>query len=69
MPNSAALSRSDWRAILLRSRQVSWKMGVKPLFFRVIHVARLPKRMTEDWLSVTLIAVVFFRYLSASSKR
>ena len=67
MPSMAALRRSDCRAMRFRSRQVSWKMGFRPASFSTLQVAKEPKRITEDWLSVTLTKWTPERYSLASS--
>ena len=57
MPSDAAPSRSPCSASRLRSRQVIWKIGSRPLCTRKCAAARLERCTLAPAPSVTLIAV------------
>ena len=56
MPITQALSRSDCKAMRLRSRQVIWKMGSRPPCTHSAEVTSEPSLITELCWSVTLAA-------------
>ena len=56
MPSTQAPSRSDCKAMRLRSRQVIWKIGSRRWSVSRWHVTSEPSRMTELCWSVTLAA-------------